>query len=146
MRIILLHIKLKSKNYFILTTVLINFSIFFYSGIDKLLNFDFFLTQFGRSPFAPSLFLKEISFAIILLELFLCLLLFFPKHLKNALLGFFILSSIFSIYITLMILYSPQLPCSCGGLVNFLNWEEHLILNIYLTLSSLISFSLLDSI
>ena len=32
-----------------------------------------------------------------------------------------------------MITYSPYLPCSCGGLIDFLTWNEHLALNISLT-------------
>lgn len=136
--------KLTFNSTFILTTIFIDFLIYFYSGIDKLLHFDNFIVNIGRSPFAPSEFLTEIAVCIIMIEIGLSLLLFSKKFRKLSLFLLSCLSFIFSIYIILMITYSPNLPCSCGGIVNFLNWNEHLALTIYLTLSSIYATLIFD--
>lgn len=133
-------IKLKINNYFVLSVIFVDFSIYFFSGVDKLLNFEKFVIQFARSPFAPSVFLTEFSVFIITIEILLCLMLFVEKLNKLALFGFFLLSSLFTVYIFLMLIYSPHLPCSCGGIVEFLSWEQHLYLNIFLTISSFLAF------
>ncbi|MFY7839209.1 MAG: MauE/DoxX family redox-associated membrane protein, partial [Lacibacter sp.] len=38
----------------------------------------------------------------------------------------------FTFYLAYMIFFTPELPCSCGGILKDLNWTEHLILNIVL--------------
>ena len=37
----------------------------------------------------------------------------------------------------MILIYSPYVPCSCGGIVSALSWTQHLILNIGLTLACL---------
>jgi hypothetical protein len=107
--------------------------VYFYSGVDKLIHFDEFVVNFSKSPFAPSEFINEVAFCVVGTELGICFLCFFNKFQKLACLLFMIISFIFSGYVFLMITYSPYLPCSCGGLINFLTWNEHLVLNILLT-------------
>lgn len=126
----------KYNSIFLIATIVFDFSIYFYSDVNKLVQFDQFVINFGRSPFAPANFLSEIGAIVIGIELGLSILLFIKKARKLALFSLAILSLIFTIYILLMIAYSPTLPCSCGGIVNFLNWNEHLGLTLYLTISS----------
>nr|WP_236951550.1 MauE/DoxX family redox-associated membrane protein [Mariniflexile sp. TRM1-10] len=40
------------------------------------------------------------------------------------------LMSTFSAYIFIMINFSPNVPCSCGGILEQLNWKEHLYFNL----------------
>lgn len=134
------YIKLKIKEFFVPIIIFVDFTIYFFSGVDKSLNFEKFVIQFARSPFAPSVFLIEFSILIIIIEIILCIMLFIDKLNKWALFGFFILSFLFTTYIFLMLIYSPQLPCSCGGLVDFLSWKQHLILNLFLTIMSFLAF------
>lgn len=113
--------------------ILINFVVYFYSGVDKLIHFNEFVLNFSKSPFAPSDLINELSFCVVGIELGICFLCFFNKFQKLACLLFMIMSYVFSGYVLLMITYSPYLPCSCGGLIDFLTWNEHLALNISLT-------------
>ncbi|MHA8080663.1 MauE/DoxX family redox-associated membrane protein [Aquirufa regiilacus] len=140
MKTLFQYIKLKLKTFFVPTIIFVDFTIYFFSGVDKSLNFEKFVIQFARSPFAPSFFLKEFSIFIIIIEILLCLMLFIEKLNKSALFGFFILSFLFTAYIFLMLIYSPHLPCSCGGLVDFLSWKQHLFLNLFLTITSFLAF------
>jgi putative oxidoreductase len=127
---------LRFSSIFLIITIFFDFSIYFYSGIDKLVHFDQFIINFGRSPFAPTNFLSESGAIIVIIEIGLSILLFIKRARKITLFVLACLSLIFTIYILLMITYSPSLPCSCGGIVSFLNWNEHLVLTIYLTASS----------
>jgi hypothetical protein len=36
-----------------------------------------------------------------------------------------------------MIAFDPELPCSCGGILQSMNWTQHLIFNIFFTLLGL---------
>jgi hypothetical protein len=39
---------------------------------------------------------------------------------------------IFTVYIGCMLLFAPDLPCSCGGIIRQLSWKQHLLLNLFL--------------
>lgn len=41
----------------------------------------------------------------------------------------FALILLFTIYIAGILLFSKKIPCSCGGVINNLTWNEHLIFN-----------------
>lgn len=123
-------------------TIYLNFVVFFYSGVDKLENFDQFVNNFSKSPFAPHVYLEGLSALLIFFEIGFALMLLIRKTQYHALIGFGFLSLIFTTYIALMIFYSPFLPCSCGGIVDFLSWAEHLILTLVLTLSSFYAASI----
>lgn len=130
---------------FLTITILLDFLIYFYSGIDKFAHFDQFIINFGRSPFAPSKYLSETGAIVVIIEIGLSLLLFIKRARKLTLFVLAGLSLTFTVYILLMITYSPSLPCSCGGIVSFLNWYEHLVLTIYLTASSFYAALILEN-
>ena len=60
--------------------------------------------------------------------------LFIPVTRKAALLGALILMGLFTIYIGYMILFTPHLPCSCGGVLKQMSWRQHFVFNIVFTL------------
>jgi putative oxidoreductase len=132
-------IPLKYNRLICTITIYLNFGIFFYSGIDKTIHFEEFVNSFSKSQFAPQNYVALLSAIIVILEIGLSLLLFVEKARKLALIGFGFLSLAFSIYISLMKFYSPYLPCSCGGIIDLLSWNEHLILTISLFLLSFYS-------
>jgi hypothetical protein len=137
--------QLKYRNRIITSSIFANFIIFFYSGVDKLLYFDQFVNNFSKSPFSPQQYLRELCAAIIFLEIGFSLLLFFDETKRISLIGFGILSFLFSLYISLMIFYSPYLPCSCGGIIDLLSWNEHLVLAICLFFLSFYSSYLIKN-
>lgn len=112
--------------------------LLFYAACSKLFNYGEFRFQLGRSPFIDhiaglvvwSIPAAEIAIAVLLI----------PK--KTRLLGFygsFVLMFLFTGYIYAMLRYSPFLPCSCGGVLGKMSWNQHLKFNIFFTLLPLIA-------
>ena len=112
--------------------------LFVYTGITKLVDQSSFRAVISRSPLIGrwSTFL---SLALPITELLTALLLFVPK---TKTLGLWIslgLMILFTGYITYMLLFSDQLPCSCGGVLQQLTWLQHLEFNIIFTFLSVLS-------
>jgi uncharacterized membrane protein len=76
-------------------------------------------------------------------ELVLALLLLFPKTRKTGLYGSFLLMMAFTCYIIYLLKYVPDIPCSCGGILENMTWTQHLIFNIIFTLLALIGLLML---
>lgn len=112
--------------------------LFVYAAVSKLLEFENFQVQVGQSPILTA-FAGFISVAVILLELVIGLLLSIPKTRTIGLYMGFTLMLLFSIYIYLILNYSPFVPCSCGGILENMGWTEHLVFNIGITLLALIA-------
>lgn len=74
-----------------------------------------------------------LSWALPMSELFAAVLLFFPAMRKFGFIFSFFLMLVFSSYIIYMILFSKNLPCSCGGVISQMTWYQHLIFNIFFT-------------
>jgi hypothetical protein len=75
-------------------------------------------------------------------EVIIALLLLVPKLCWWGLAASLILLLLFTGYNAGMMLWAPELPCSCGGIVQQLSWRQHLGLNLILaglTLWSLLS-------
>jgi hypothetical protein len=112
--------------------------VFLYTGINKLWFHQKFQVALMKSDLlAPyALFL---SWAIPLIEIAISIFLFFPRTRKTGLIASVSLLAAFTLYIGYMMLFTPDLPCSCGGIISALSWPQHLILNIFLLLLGLIS-------
>lgn len=102
--------------------------LFIYTGLNKMLDFNNFKFQMGRSPF-----IKNINgFLAVLIplgELIISLALIFNKTRLIGLLLSSFLMALFTGYIYIMLHYSFDLPCSCGGILAAMSWEDHLIFN-----------------
>jgi uncharacterized membrane protein YphA (DoxX/SURF4 family) len=116
-------------------------ALFLYAGVSKLMEFDLFEGQLELSPIFHSVAVF-ITYGLPVLEIILSIILFFPAMQKYALLGAFILMALFTIYVFALIYGYKHLPCSCGGLLEELSWKQHLILNIFLTITAFFGFFL----
>ncbi|MEP7375872.1 MAG: MauE/DoxX family redox-associated membrane protein [Chitinophagaceae bacterium] len=115
--------------------------LFTYTAVSKLADFNSFKTVLSFSPL-----LKNISFfiaiAIPVTELFIAALLFFPT---SRLLGLYLSLAImlsFTIYLCYMIIAAVHLPCSCGGVIKYMNWRQHIVFNLVFILLSMIAILL----
>ncbi|MFP9114752.1 DoxX family protein [Flavobacterium sp. RHBU_3] len=103
--------------------------LFVYAAVSKLLDFDNFRAQLGQSPLL-SAFAHWLALVVPGTELLVALFLTFRQTRITALsLGFGIMV-MFSTYIYFILTYSPYVPCSCGGVLEGLGWNEHLIFNL----------------
>jgi hypothetical protein len=107
--------------------------LFFYTAISKLMDLSSFSTVLGRSPLLKSIS-GFIAIALPATELVIAVLLFFPGTKSAGLLSSFVLMLLLTGYLIYMVMYSPHLPCSCGGVLKGLNWNQHIVFNLFFTL------------
>ena len=116
--------------------------VFFYSATTKLFDFSGFQLGLFRNPIIPHDFAVSVSYLIPILETIIAVLMLFDKSKIKALIGFFILLVMFTIYIALFWIMDVERPCSCGGLIAKLSFNMHFILNLFLLLISAYSILL----
>ena len=107
--------------------------LFIYTGLNKMLDYSEFRSQLGRSPFIHPL-AGFISAVLPAGELAVAATLVFKRTRLLGLYLSFFLMTLFTGYIFIMLEYSFDLPCSCGGVLAALSWKDHLIFNIAFTL------------
>lgn len=110
--------------------------LFAYAALSKLLDFNTFKFQLGRSPYL-TLFPDLIAFTVPIAELLTVGLLIFSRSRLIGLYSSFFLMLLFSGYVYVMLHFSPYLPCSCGGFLAIMSWDQHLVFNIFFTLLAL---------
>ncbi len=70
------------------------------------------------------------------IELITAFFLVFDSTLLIGLVLAVLLMTEFTIYIAVMLVFSSNLPCSCGGVIAQMSWKEHLVFNIFFMLLS----------
>lgn len=103
--------------------------VFGYTAISKLLVYERFRDTLLRTPFV-ALGADVLALALPLAELGIVLLLLFPATRLKGLYVSLVALSFFTVYLVLMLLYAPHLPCSCGGVIGSLSWKGHVGLNL----------------
>lgn len=130
------------KKITILDTIVFLFMILFiYAALTKLLEYDLFKAQIGKSPLITR-FASLLSWFVPTIELIIAVFLFIPRF---RLLGFyasFCLMFAFTAYIFFILNFSPYVPCSCGGVLSTMGWTEHLIFNIVFSLLAVVGIVL----
>jgi putative oxidoreductase len=101
-----------------------------YTAGSKLLEFNSFKHQLSMQHF-PFGLERIFVFALPLTELLTAYLLCKKQTLKAGLVLSLTLLIIFTVYIVLILTgINSKAPCSCGGVLNFLNWKTHLLFNL----------------
>ncbi len=123
--------KLQTINFSILVplTGYMYILLFVYSGISKLLDYENFTVQLAQSPLL-SAYAGLVASAVIGLELLIALLLTVKSTRLPGFYASFFLMVAFTVYIYLILNYSDFVPCSCGGIIEKMNWTEHMVFNI----------------
>ncbi len=99
-----------------------------YAAVSKLLVFDEFKIQIGQSPMLTS-FSGTVAWMIPTVEIIIALMLVIPRFRLPGLYASFTLMVMFTAYIFIILNFSDDIPCSCGGVLEKLGWTEHLIFN-----------------
>ena len=103
--------------------------LFVYAAVSKLLDYQTFKVQLGKSPFITA-FAGTVAWALPLVEIFVALLLTFSRTRLQGLYASLFLMTLFSSYIYAILHYSYYVPCSCGGILSKMSWSEHLWFNV----------------
>jgi hypothetical protein len=109
--------------------------LFLYTGLSKLFEHRTFAFSLGKSPLL-SPFADFISIALPIGEIILAGLLLFKR---TQLLGLWLslgLMSLFTIYLTYMVSFADKLPCSCGGVIAKMSWNQHIFFNLFFVAAS----------
>ena len=103
--------------------------LFVYAALSKLREFENFQVQVAQSPLLTA-YAGYISVAVIVIELIVALMLSFRRTRVVGIFGAFTMMLLFTLYILIILNYSPFVPCSCGGILESMGWMEHLYFNI----------------
>ena len=102
--------------------------LFVYAAVSKLLDYENFRIQLGQSPLL-SAFASWISWLVPTIELIIAVLLSIPRFRKTGLFAGLTLMVMFGSYIWIVLHYSSFVPCSCGGILEKMSWNVHLVFN-----------------
>ena len=116
----------KSNSIQIMASVLI--SVLLYVSLSKLLNYDLFVHQLHTHPYLKA-YAGIIAWAVPASECMLAVCLILPATRIYGFYGALGLFTLFTAYLALMLLTEDDLPCSCGGVISSLSWQQHLVFN-----------------
>ncbi len=128
------------KNATILISMLL-ILLFVYTAISKYSDMSGFQASLEESPLIGQ-YSVPVSYLLPLLELIIAVLLLIPKTRLPGLFASFWLMLAFTLYIGYMLVFTPDLPCSCGGIISEMTWPQHLIFNIFFTLLAFAGYRL----
>ncbi|TGV04058.1 MauE/DoxX family redox-associated membrane protein [Flavivirga rizhaonensis] len=117
--------------------------LFVYAALSKLLVFDEFKIQIGQSDMLTP-FAGIIAWVIPYLEFLIALFLLIPRFRLLGMYAAFNLMVMFTAYIFIILNFSNDIPCSCGGVIEKLGWTEHLILNIAFVILAFIGIRIIN--
>lgn len=115
--------------------------LFFYAAVTKLLDYHGFVGQIGKSPLLTR-YSTWLAWLIPSIELIITIILIIPRWALAGLFASFGLMTLFTLYIIFILSFSRDVPCACGGILNTLDWKEHLVLNIFFVAIGLIGIKL----
>lgn len=116
--------------------------LFLYASVSKFLDFKTFIDQMNNQPL-PNSWTPFLVWSIPLSEIAISVLLLFEYTRLLGLYASLILMIIFTIYTGIVLLhFFPYIPCSCGGVIRHLTWGQHLTLNLFYIVISVLGIIL----
>jgi len=133
------------------TVIIISFLFFLlwlYAGINKMMDPEF-ESQLMLSPYLER-YSGFVEITLPWAEIIIAMILVVGMLLDDRILLFglyvsFFLIFLFTAYIYSMLYYSHFTACSCGGILNKLSWNDHLIFNIGFTLLAILAILLIPN-
>lgn len=119
--------------------------LWIYTGLNKVIQYDKFSFEAGRSPFLQHIS-PQVAVLVPVGELLTAALLIFKRTRVAGLYVSLFALTLFTGYVYIMLRYAYDLPCSCGGIIELLTWEQHLLVNLMLTLLTAIALILQSSV
>ena len=104
--------------------------LFAYTAFSKILAFGQFRSALSNSPLIGN-YSTLLAVLIPAIELIIVLSLLLPRTNKAGLKSAVSLLFVFTTYLVFMVFTDPNLPCSCGGVIEQLSWKQHIIFNIF---------------
>lgn len=137
---------MKKINVFIPISVSYFFILLFcYAGASKLKDFENFQVQIAQSPLFGT-YAGAVSYATIISEVIIVLLLIIPRARTIGLYVCLSIMTAFTLYIYIILNYSDSIPCSCGGILEKMDWNQHLFFNLTCVLLAIIAIIIRTSV
>jgi hypothetical protein len=116
--------------------------LFVYAGGSKLMDYQKFVIQVGQSAMLTR-YAGFIAWFIPALEIVTAGMLIFKKTQKAATYIALNLMIAFTTYIIIVQNFTPNVPCSCGGILEQMGWTEHMYFNLVFVALAIISIVLI---
>lgn len=105
------------------------FILFLYAATSKLFDYEESKLQMSKSPI-----ITDFAFILVWLlpaiEIIIAIMLVITRTMMLALYASLGLISLFTAYIVAILYFTDNIPCSCGGVLEKMSWDQHLIFNI----------------
>lgn len=115
--------------------------LFVYAAITKLIDYSKFRIQLGQSPLLTA-FAGMVAWLVPAVEIIIAALLTVLRFRLLGLYASFSLMVMFTAYIVVITRFSEYVPCSCGGVLEKLSWNEHLVFNLFFVLLGFVAIVL----
>jgi len=106
----------------------LNIILFLYTGIAKIMDYSVFKEQLADSPIL-SWAAKPVAILLPCVEFLIVLMLTIPRWRLKGLYASFVIMILFTAYIIALFSVSKEMPCSCGGAIELLSWQQHIVFN-----------------
>ena len=106
--------------------------LFLYAALMKGMDLGKFKAELGQSPLLMA-FAEWITWIVPAIEVVVVLMLIIPGLVRLGLYSSFTLMSVFTFYIFMILNFSDSIPCSCGGILEKMDWKMHLVFNVVFT-------------
>jgi hypothetical protein len=118
--------------------------LFLYTAINKTFDIHPTVTAINKSLLISSS--ELVAWLVVIAEYITALLLFLPATRKAGLYSSLGLMTIFTGYIIYMKAFVEKLPCSCGGVISKMTWNQHMLFNIISILLAIVALLLLRNL
>ena len=109
--------------------------LFVYAGCSKLMDYNAFKAQLSASPYIKNA-ASILAWLLPVIEIASAALLTVRITRLYGLIASMLLLLAFTGYISAMLLSGVHLPCSCGGVIKQLSWNQHLLFNLFFIMVS----------
>lgn len=128
--------QIKYSRRFVELVCFIQVLVFAYTGFSKLADHHNFQAQLAL-VFPWPLIAAGISYAVPVAEIIIALLIIAHRTRAMGMYLFLFLLILFSTYIFFLLQSGISLPCTCGGVINSLTWQQHFVFNCVLVVLSI---------
>lgn len=130
--------KFWNKHTVVAIICILYFLLFLYAATSKLINYGKSELQLSKSPITTD-YASTLVWLVPSTEILIAILLIPSKTRTLALYAALALISMFTAYIYAILNFSSSVPCSCGGVLESLGWNEHLLFNIFFMIIAIIA-------
>ena len=133
-----------NKNTFVQVTCIVFILLFVYAAVSKILEYEKFYVQLSKSPLLTSSS-GLLVWIVPLIEIVISVMLSNSRWRFLGICAAFFLMVVFSAYIIAITNFSSYIPCSCGGILEKMSWNQHLVFNSFFVLLGAIGVLVCDN-